>query len=55
MMVRIDDRHRRIDRILAPLREPVFIDGEEDFLLHLGFANLDGHHFSLARGLSCTR
>ena len=49
MMVRIDDRHRRIDRILAPLGKPVFADGEENLLLHLGFADLDGHHSSLAR------
>src|SRR5262249_40960353 len=51
MMVRIDDWHRRIDRILAALCEPVFVDGEEDLLLHLGFADLDGHHSPLARGL----
>ena len=40
MMMRVDDRHRRFHCILAVQGEPIFVDGEEDFLLHLGFADL---------------
>jgi hypothetical protein len=43
MMMRIDDRHRRIDRLLAMQRQPVLPELEQDLLLHLGLADLHAH------------
>jgi hypothetical protein len=43
MMVRIDDRHCRIDRIFTSLSEPVFVNGEGDLLFRFGLANLEIH------------
>src|SRR6516164_1923119 len=48
MVMWIDDGHGRIDRLLVPEREPVFVDGEKNFFLHFGFT--DFHiHWSLPR------
>jgi len=51
MMMRIDDRHCRIDRLLAPQSEPILVDGEEDPFFGLGFTDLDVHALLPQRSL----
>ena len=46
MMMRIDDRHRRLDRLLAPLREPILADRDR-YRRPRRFPELDVHCGSL--------
>ncbi len=44
MMMRIDDRHRRIDRFLLVQRQPILVDLEKYLLLHLRLADIDAQN-----------